>query len=114
MGLEKKPVVKATVRPVDGEPAPVLRKSSLDQAATTAARARKIEAKLDQWYADSQEAMAVVVAPVQYSLILWGTCYGWLIFNELPDLWTWIGTAVIVATGIYTLRREYMASRHTP
>ena len=59
-------------------------------------------------------AMAVVVAPVQYSLILWGTGYGWLIFNELPDLWTWVGTALIVATGIYTLRREYMASRQKP
>ena len=56
-------------------------------------------------------AMAVVVAPVQYSLILWGTTYGWLIFGQLPDLWTWVGAALIVSTGIYTLRREYLVSR---
>ncbi|MEO1536649.1 MAG: DMT family transporter [Pseudomonadota bacterium] len=53
-------------------------------------------------------AMAVVVAPMQYTLILWGTFYGFVIFDQLPDIWTWIGTAIIVATGIYTLRREYL------
>ncbi|MDJ0639922.1 MAG: DMT family transporter [Paracoccaceae bacterium] len=53
-------------------------------------------------------AMAVVVAPVQYSLIVWGTFYGWLVFGQLPDTWTWAGTALIVATGLYTLRREYV------
>ncbi len=51
-------------------------------------------------------AMAVVVAPVQYTLILWGTFYGFTVFGQLPDGWTWAGTALIVATGIYTLRRE--------
>lgn len=56
-------------------------------------------------------AMTVVVAPMQYTLILWGTFYGWIIFSELPDAWTWIGALVIVATGLYTLRREYMVSR---
>lgn len=59
-------------------------------------------------------AMAVVVAPVQYTLILWSTAYGWLVFGQFPDGWTWVGTAVIVATGVYTLRREYMASRREP
>ncbi len=56
-------------------------------------------------------AMAVVVAPMQYTLILWGTAYGWMVFGQFPDVWTWIGATVIVATGIYTLRREYLASR---
>ena len=56
-------------------------------------------------------AMAVVVAPVQYTLIVWATFYGLVVFGDFPDLWTWIGTAIIVATGIYTLRREYLASR---
>ena len=51
-------------------------------------------------------AHAVVVAPVQYSLLLWGTMYGYLIFNELPDYWTLIGAIVIVIGGIYTLSRE--------
>lgn len=56
-------------------------------------------------------AHAVVVAPVQYTLIIWGTLYGFLVFGHLPDLWTWIGASIIVATGIYTLHRERLASR---
>jgi len=56
-------------------------------------------------------AQAVVVAPVQYSLLLWSTMYGYLIFSDLPDFWTWVGALIIVATGIYTLHRERLATR---
>lgn len=51
-------------------------------------------------------AQAVVVAPVQYSLIIWSTFYGYLVFAQIPDLWTAIGTLIIVASGIYALRRQ--------
>jgi len=56
-------------------------------------------------------AQAVVVAPVHYSILIWGTMYGYLVFGQLPDLWTWIGALIIVTTGIYTLHRERAASR---
>jgi len=56
-------------------------------------------------------AQAVVVAPVHYTLLIWSTMYGYLVFAQLPDLWTWIGALIIVATGVYTLRRERMAAR---
>ena len=56
-------------------------------------------------------AQAVVVAPVQYTLLLWGTMYGYLVFSQLPDLWTWVGALIIVATGFYTLHRERMVAR---
>jgi len=55
--------------------------------------------------------LAVVLAPVHYTLILWGTFYGWVVFGHLPDFWTWTGAAIIVATGLYTLRREYIVNR---
>lgn len=55
-------------------------------------------------------AQAVVLAPLQYSLIIWGTAFGWLVFHQLPDLWTLVGAAVIVASGIYTLYRERLAA----
>ena len=58
-----------------------------------------------------ETGLAVVIAPVQYTMLIWGTFYGWLIFDQLPDVWTWVGTSVIVATGLYTLRREYVVSR---
>ncbi|MHA1190500.1 MAG: DMT family transporter, partial [Alphaproteobacteria bacterium] len=56
-------------------------------------------------------AQAVVVAPVQYTLLIWGTMYGYLVFGQLPDLWTWVGALIIVATGIYTLHRERLVGR---
>lgn len=56
-------------------------------------------------------AHAVVVAPMQYTLIIWGTFYGWMVFGQLPDGWTWAGTAIIIATGLYTLHRERLAKR---
>lgn len=54
---------------------------------------------------------AVVLAPVHYSLLIWGVFYGYMVFGELPDLWTWVGAAVIMGTGLYVLHRERMASR---
>lgn len=51
-------------------------------------------------------AEANVVAPIHYTLIIWGTLYGFLVFNQLPDYWTLIGTAIIVSAGMYTLRRD--------
>lgn len=50
-------------------------------------------------------SQAAVVAPIHYTLLIWGTVYGYFIFNQLPDMWTWIGSAIIIAAGIYTLRR---------
>jgi len=58
-----------------------------------------------------ETAQAVILAPVHYSLLLWGTLYGFLIFDQLPDGWTWTGALIIVATGLYTLNRERLAQR---
>ncbi len=59
---------------------------------------------------------AVVVAPMQYSQILWAALYGALLFGEHPDAMTYLGTAIIIASGLYILRRESSgtASRNTP
>jgi len=51
-------------------------------------------------------AEAMVVAPIHYTLIIWGTIYGYLVFNQLPDSWTLLGTMIIVLAGLYTLRRS--------
>lgn len=51
-------------------------------------------------------AHASVLAPVHYSLLIWGTFWGWLVFDQLPDIWTWVGAGVIVATGLYIIHRE--------
>ena len=53
-----------------------------------------------------QLADASVVAPYQYSLILWSVLFGWQVFNEVPDAYTMIGAAIIVAAGLYIFWRE--------
>lgn len=55
-------------------------------------------------------AQAVVLAPVHYTLLIWGTIYGFFVFGQLPDIWTLLGAAVIMATGIYVLHRERLAA----
>jgi drug/metabolite transporter (DMT)-like permease len=49
---------------------------------------------------------AVVVAPMQYSQILWAVLYGALIFGETPTLSTGLGAAIIILSGIYVVFRE--------
>jgi len=56
-------------------------------------------------------AEAVVLAPIHYSLIIWGTIYGYLVFGHLPDRWTWLGTAIIVCAGLFTLYRQTKIDR---
>lgn len=56
-------------------------------------------------------AQAVVLAPLHYSLIIWSTFYGYVVFSDLPDRWTLLGCAIIVASGLYTLNREARAAR---
>ncbi len=59
---------------------------------------------------------AVVVAPMQYSQILWAALYGALFFDEYPDSWTAVGAGIIIASGIYIVLREGgpSASENTP
>ncbi|UXU75448.1 DMT family transporter [Paracoccus sp. SMMA_5_TC] len=53
-----------------------------------------------------QAGEATNVAPMQYSQMLWAVAYGWFLFGERPDLPTFAGAAVIVASGLYILMRE--------
>ena len=49
---------------------------------------------------------AVLVAPMQYSQILWAALYGWLVFGEGVDGATALGAAIIILSGLYILWRE--------
>lgn len=51
-------------------------------------------------------AEAVAVAPVHYTMMLWGTLWGYFVFGDFPDLFTWIGAGVIMSSGAYTIWRE--------
>ncbi|MEM7711835.1 MAG: DMT family transporter, partial [Pseudomonadota bacterium] len=49
---------------------------------------------------------AALVAPMQYSQILWAALYGWLFFDETVDGGTALGAGIIIASGLYIVLRE--------
>jgi drug/metabolite transporter (DMT)-like permease len=49
---------------------------------------------------------ASVLAPFSYSQVIFATLLGYLVFGNIPDLWTFVGGAVIIASGLYTAHRE--------
>ena len=49
---------------------------------------------------------ATLLAPFEYSAIIWTTATGALLWAELPDGWDLAGIAVLVASGLYIWRRE--------
>jgi drug/metabolite transporter (DMT)-like permease len=51
-------------------------------------------------------ADASVLAPFSYTQLLWVSLLGFFIFGEVPSIWTVIGAAFIVASGLYTAHRE--------
>jgi S-adenosylmethionine uptake transporter len=46
------------------------------------------------------------VSPFRYTALLWGIVLGWLVFGDWPAPLTLLGSAIVVATGIFTLWRE--------
>lgn len=58
-----------------------------------------------------RHADAAIVAPMQYSQILWGAGFGLLFFNETPDQATGLGAAVIIFAGLYVVVRESFGGR---
>ena len=47
-----------------------------------------------------------VVSPFEYSILLWSSLSGWLFFDEMLSLRTFIGIFIIVTSGIYIFMRE--------
>jgi drug/metabolite transporter (DMT)-like permease len=49
---------------------------------------------------------ASALAPLSYAQLIWATMYGYLVFGNVPAPLTWLGAAIVVASGLYVLRRE--------
>ena len=49
---------------------------------------------------------AAVIAPTQYSQIIWATAFGALLFSEQPDIYVAIGSAIIILSGLFVVWRE--------
>ena len=56
---------------------------------------------------------ASLVAPLEYTALVWGTLLDAALWGVLPDRVTWLGAAIIVASGVYLLRRERVRAGDT-
>jgi drug/metabolite transporter (DMT)-like permease len=57
---------------------------------------------------------ASVVAPFEYSALAWAILLDWLVWQALPDGWTFAGAGILVASGVYLVRheREHAQAEH--
>lgn len=51
------------------------------------------------------------VSPFRYTSLLAAILLGLVVFGDWPDMWTWIGSALVVGAGIYTIWREAQMGR---
>ena len=51
-------------------------------------------------------APAAVLAPFTYTQIVAAIAFGVAIFGDIPDRWTILGTTLVIAAGVYVLRRQ--------
>ena len=53
-----------------------------------------------------KEADATTLMPFDFTKLVWAALLGYLVFGEVPEVWTWIGGAVIFAAAAGLTLRE--------
>lgn len=49
---------------------------------------------------------ASMLAPLEYTALVWGVLLDVTLWHVLPDAITWLGAAIIIGSGLYLIRRE--------
>jgi drug/metabolite transporter (DMT)-like permease len=52
-----------------------------------------------------------LVGPFKYTSLVWAVVLGLLVWGHLPGAWTWIGSALVVGSGLYIWHRELVLAR---
>ena len=52
---------------------------------------------------------AVMVAPFKYSGVIWAVIFGYLIWNDIPNMSTIVGIIIVVSASLYILHRERLS-----
>ena len=47
-----------------------------------------------------------LLAPFDYTALIWATLLGFVLFGDLPDAWTIMGAIIIISSGLYLIKRE--------
>jgi S-adenosylmethionine uptake transporter len=51
-------------------------------------------------------APASTLAPLQYTMLIWGALLGYFIFGDVPQSRIWVGSAIIVLAGLFIFHRQ--------
>ena len=60
-----------------------------------------------------RRAPAAAIVPFEYTGLIWAGAGGFLIWGEVPASTTWLGAAIIIASGLFIIYRETMILRRT-
>lgn len=52
-----------------------------------------------------------LLAPFEYTAMLWAVLFGYFLFGDVPDEAIWIGSAIVIASGLYIIHRETVLHR---
>jgi drug/metabolite transporter (DMT)-like permease len=55
---------------------------------------------------------ATFVSPIQFIRLIGAALIGYIMFAEVPDIWSLIGATVIVASALYMAHREFMLRKN--
>lgn len=56
-------------------------------------------------------ADASILAPFDFTRLIFVAIMAYFAFGQMPDVWTWIGGAIILGAGVYIAHRESVAAR---
>lgn len=60
------------------------------------------------WIQAFRFSEVTVVMPFKYTMVVWAAALGYLVWGDLPDRFVVAGAALVVASGLYILRREML------
>jgi drug/metabolite transporter (DMT)-like permease len=53
-----------------------------------------------------RHGQASTIAPFEYTALAWGMALDWLLWHTAPDHYTLLGSAIVIGSGVYLIRRE--------
>ncbi|MBX7147043.1 MAG: DMT family transporter [Alphaproteobacteria bacterium] len=60
------------------------------------------------------KAPASLLAPFCYSQLVWAALIGIICFGTMPDFWGWVGSLIIIGSGIYVWYKERLLWKQVP
>lgn len=63
------------------------------------------------WIRALKEADVTVTQPIKFLTLVWAAAIGFFAYAEIPDIWVWVGGAVIFASASYIAHREAQMRR---